>query len=370
MNILLGGRYAAPNSGNFIASLLELGNYLKARGHGVCYAFTKCEHTMKPGGWVNWLEKNGFTVYLVDEQASDESQLSELKGILEKEKIDIFHSHFWLFHSIIVNYRNELPVKILLHEHMERPAWFGRFKYWKKMMLRSAMYRKKHISIICVNKKVSRCHRLTQHWWVPNGLSFLRNVDKSTSREECRNSLHIPPDEKIVLFMGHNPSQKGLDIAVRAIEKLQDESMSVKLGLLGFGANPSGDRLKVLEKIIKNENDRNALFCLEGGEDMFALHRAADCYLSASRSESFSYGLIEAISQNTPIVVSNIRGTRWSAEFSNSYFYPVEDPDACAEQIKNALKTGRIESNYEEIIEKYSIDKWCERILQIYKKLM
>ena len=103
---------------------------------------------------------------------------------------------------------------------------------------------------------------------------------------------------------------------------------------------------------------------------MFACHRAADVYLSASRKEAFSYGILEAISQNTPIVVSDIEGTAWAHVYSNCHVYPVEDVSACAAALTRALDTGRIPSNKTEITEIYGIDRWCDRIIAIYHTML
>ena len=103
---------------------------------------------------------------------------------------------------------------------------------------------------------------------------------------------------------------------------------------------------------------------------MFACHRAADVYLSSSRKEAFSYGLLEAISQNTPIVVSDIEGTRWAMEYDKAAMYPVEDPAACANAIGRAVEMGRRESNGEDLVERYGIKKWCRAVMGVYREML
>ena len=94
---------------------------------------------------------------------------------------------------------------------------------------------------------------------------------------------------------------------------------------------------------------------------------ASDGYLSSSRSEAFSNGILEAISQKSPVVVSNIVGTSWAWEYDNCFTYAVEDADQCADAIEKAVLNGRKTDNYQQIIEKYGIDVGCNRIITIYK---
>ena len=90
--------------------------------------------------------------------------------------------------------------------------------------------------------------------------------------------------------------------------------------------------------------------------------------MSASRTEAFPYSVLEAISQNTPLVVSNIPATAWAHSYDKTFVYPTEDYNACANAIEQALKLDRnAPSNYNEFIEKYSIENWCTAIKGIYK---
>ena len=90
--------------------------------------------------------------------------------------------------------------------------------------------------------------------------------------------------------------------------------------------------------------------------------------MSASRSEAFSYGVLEAISQNTPLVMSDITGTDWAHSYDKAFVYPTEDFSACANAIEQALQLDRIApSNSDEFIEKYSIENWCTAIKNVYE---
>ena len=369
MNILIAADYATPTSGNFVASCVELGRSLNKTGDKITFIFPENNNSLAEHSWVHWLEREGHTVYLVKRNLTDEQSISFLKPIIEEHKIDILHVHFGLFHRTAVNRRKELGVKVLIHDHMDFPAGCNMAKQKIRCAAQSLRYRKNGIAIASVNPQKDQAYCFAQHWYIPNGLSLLRNVSHSAFREECREELGIAPQEKICLFLGWDVYRKGLDIAVKAVSKIRETDPTMLLGIVGMGDPPNPDRVKFILDTTGINPESSWIRYLPSREDMFAYHRAADVYLSASRSEAFSYGILEAISQNTPVAVSGIKGTNWCHKYSKSVVYPTEDADACAEAIKKALSMGQNASNAQEIVEVYSIQKWCERMIQVYKKL-
>lgn len=233
----------------------------------------------------------------------------------------------------------------------------------------SLRYRKNGIAIASVNPQKDQAYCFARHWYIPNGLSLLRNVPHSASREECREELGIAPQERICLFLGWDVHRKGLDIAVKAVSKIRKTDPTMLLGIVGIGDPPNPDRMKFILDTTGIDPESSWIRYLPSREDMFAYHRAADVYLSASRSEAFSYGILEAISQNTPVVVSDIKGTSWCHEYIKTVVYPTEDADACAEAIKKALSMGHDSSNAQDIVVSYSVQKWCDQMIEVYRDL-
>ena len=371
MNILIAADYATPQSGNFIGSLFDLGSTLSAHGDRLCFIFPKAENTVKIGSWTDWLRNAGFPVFLLDTTLSEDAQFSFLKQIIAEEKIDILHIHFGLFHHFALHHRKELSCKLIVHEHMEYPVGCNRTKQTLHYIARSALYRFHGVNLISVNKSVHQAHFFARHWFVPNGLSEKRNIPQSVDRDDFRKQYGIADNEKAVLFLGWDIERKGLDIAVQAVQELRQQGENVILCLLGLGERPkpSSHATDFISAKTNIDPLSDWIRYLPSQEDMFACHRSMDAYLSASRSEAFSYGILEAISQNTPVVCSDIQGTSWCWPYSKTFVYPVEDSHKCAEALRSALDAGQTASNYAELVEKYSIEKWCEQILTIYREV-
>lgn len=369
MNILIAADYATPAGGNFVASCVELGRYLKQKGHGLTFLFPENQNTSSPASWTHWLEREGWTVYRIPRQQPEAQTLKLLRDCIQKHRIDILHLHFGMLHHLVFSHKKELGVKVLVHDHMDFPVGCNLAKQKLWCAMQSLRYRINGIAIASVNPQKDAAYRFARHWYIPNGLSLIRNVERSASREEVRAQLGIRPEEKVCLFLGWDVHRKGLDIAVKAVHTLRQRDPSVLLGIVGLGDPPRQERLQFIADTTGIDPASEWIRYFPSREDMFAYHRAVDVYLSASRSEAFSYGILEAISENTPVAVSDIPGTSWCHSYSKTVVYPVEDANACADALEKALAQGRTASNRDALLQTYGIDIWCSRILSAYQAL-
>ena len=371
MNILMMANYRTPCSGNFIASLLELAE--RVRAEGGCVHFVFPEH--RNGGgypWLAWLEEQGFSVTLIKEGTPGEKALEILGELIKQHSIQIVHSHFGLYTKLLTLNGKKLGVKVVFHDHMDFSPEGNMGRQRLKTLLYSGLYRLKGVHVISVMELKSKayilCGRKYSHY-IPNGLSLRRNVPREMPREERRAEFGIGEDEKLCLFLGWDKYRKGLDVAIKAVAEYRKTDPTLHFGAVGIGCPPGADTLNWIRENTGVPPESEWIHFFQSYEDMFACHRAADVYLSASRKEAFSYGLLEAISQNTPIVVSDIEGTRWAAAYDKAVLYPVEDPAACAEALGRAIAMGRRESNARELVNRYGIDGWCGAVMSVYRKM-
>ena len=357
MNVLIMADYRTPNSGNFIASLLELAERMRDQGNKVLFLFPD----NGKGGytWSKWLEENGFPVILCDTGKEAAALTEELGGIIQKHQIDLVHSHFGCCHKVLIKSRRQLGnVKVLIHDHMDFSPEGNIQKQQVRTMIYAAVYRLTGTGVVSVMEKKSKTYWPAgkKNWYVPNGLSLMRNIPKSMERNERRQQLGVQEDEELCLFLGWDMHRKGVDIAVKAVNILRQQGKNICLGLVGFGHEPSQKATEWIQERTSIAATSEWIRFFPSTEDMFSYHRAADVYLSASRKEAFSYGILEAISQNVPVAVSDIEGTAWSAKYDKCVQYSVEDVNACAEAIEKALKMREDPSNRDELMDMYGID--------------
>ena len=301
MNVLILGNYRAPFGGNFIGSLHDLAKKFQLSGIGkLVFIFSEEKW------WINLLRKHDCKTYFVDPDTNNSIEI--IKTIVEDESIDLIHIHFGFMQRKIVDaFGGSDNIRIVIHDHMDYVTDEPVIKALAKQVASSLYYRLRNVSVISVMAKKSKGYFLLgkRNYYIPNGLSYTRNVDTKTDVDELRRKLNLE-QKKVCMLLGWNPKWKGVDIAIQAAKKLYQEDKSWVLAVVGYGEKPSVEVIKKLEQLSGVCNFEHFVRFLPGTEDMFSYHKMADVYLSASRKEAFSYGILEAISQNTPVVVSDI----------------------------------------------------------------
>ena len=108
-----------------------------------------------------------------------------------------------------------------------------------------------------------------------------------------------------VLYVGRLSHEKAIDVLIRAVAEVKNQ-MPVRLRLVGAG--PQADALAALAR------DLGVSDCVEfsgqvaWGPDLFAAMRAATCLTLPSLTEGLPLVLLEAMSQATPVIASDVGG--------------------------------------------------------------
>lgn len=367
MNILIAADYAPPQSGSFGASVLELGLFLQSKGDRLVVILPENGNTLPENSWANWIRSNGITVCLYNRNNMPDEK-SYLLAVIREYDIDVLHLHFGMFLNTVRKNRRSFPRKVLVHDHMCFGQLEGKnYGERARLLAKSLAFRFLNIGMVSVGKEKDEVYAFAKHWHLPNGLTYRRRITLNETREETRRRLGVGEDEKLCLLLGWASYIKGVDVAVRAINDLNSRGEKIVLGYVGIGEPPSEARLEYIRNRAGVDPHVSWIHYLPSTEDIFAYYRMCDVFISASRGEGFSFAALEAISQNTPVVLSDIRATKWAWKYNKTCVYQTESPDACAEAILKALQMKEIPSNSEDITSEYSIQKWCEGMYRIYQ---
>lgn len=141
------------------------------------------------------------------------------------------------------------------------------------------------------------------------------------------------------------------------------------------GREVTADKMRdFLKETVGSSDDVPFLRLLEPTEDVFSYHDAADVFLSASRSETFSYALLEALSIGKVCVSSEIAGVLWAKRFPIVHWFESGNADALADALKDAMIdadsadfSSRAETAKQLVNENYGIDRWIDGILSVYE---
>jgi glycosyltransferase involved in cell wall biosynthesis len=111
--------------------------------------------------------------------------------------------------------------------------------------------------------------------------------------------------DKIVLFLGRVTIQKGPDYFVEAARKVLDYDQNVKFVVAG-----SGDMLgQMINRVMElNMADKFIWAGFVSGKDVDRCYQMADVYVMPSISEPFGITPLEAIANDTPVIISKQSG--------------------------------------------------------------
>ncbi|MFH1788625.1 MAG: glycosyltransferase family 4 protein [Candidatus Altiarchaeota archaeon] len=141
--------------------------------------------------------------------------------------------------------------------------------------------------LVCAPMK-NTLYRLAPDEIIPNGVDKKR-FNKG-DKKSARIKLNLPPDEKIVLFVGRFIPVKGVETLIKVMNSRDD----VRFVLVGQG---------YLEERIREKTGGNVLI-REPTEDVHLYYQAADACIIPSLAEGFCLTAIEATACKTPIVGS------------------------------------------------------------------
>ncbi len=117
-----------------------------------------------------------------------------------------------------------------------------------------------------------------------------------------REKLSIPPEDKILLFVGSDFSRKGLDRAILALSYLLNHKQSATLVVIG------DDDEGPYKKIIKQESlDKNLRF-IGPSQEVASFMKSSDLLIHPAREEAAGNIIIEAIVSGLPSLVTEAVG--------------------------------------------------------------
>ena len=359
--------YKSCYGGNFIPSLLALEGGLAGKGYGCVYVLPEAARGRE---WVAQMQARGCRIEFLDFGQSRRNMIRAVGRLMRLHGVSILHVHFGQVLNMELLSLLRRDVKVFVHLHSDfsggKRKLRARLVDWIQYRLLSA-----RIHFLSVSRALAGVNpgRTT---WIPNGLAVERIPCAHRSGAMVRAENHISGSEFMCLMFGWSPDIKGVDIAARAVRILNErDGLPVKLGIV-CGREVTRDKMvRYVARHTGGSGAESYYVYLEPVEDVFAYHEAADLLLSASRSEGFSYALLEALSLGKKCVVSDIPGVSWAMAYPVVFPFASEDAEACAAAVKRALEQRTSEAERvsvgRAIREAYSIDGWVNAVLKCYE---
>ena len=292
----------------------------------------------------------------------------------QAKRANIVHLHapnfVALFAAFFLKFRNK---KLLIHWHSDvlskgllgkvlRPFEFAMLRRANGIVATSQIYMDASITLEPFKEKITV---------VPIGV---------TDASQGFNASLLPTKldlfingRKTVLAVGRFVRYKGLDVLIRAAQKLNKDSVLVIVG--------DGPLQQELQQAIVHFGVEDCVM-LAGRLSDTTLHtlfkRAAlYCLPSTYRAEAFGVVLLEAMTYGLPIVASDIPGSGvpWINQHGITGFnVPVGDAPALANAINKILVSEELREKFsrgarERYLSEFTEQKSVDRILDVYEKL-
>lgn len=350
--------YVANYGGNFLACLKNLSDFLSNKNIEVIYVFP-LEAQQK-----RW-EINLSNFNLVYISFDNKTIMQFLRNNLKTG--DIVHTHFLNGKKLLSVKRaiksKKLNIKVICHEHMNLDPQYGKIKeFLKNTIFHILFYRFYFIGVSpSVYKRLCIRYDFKKVFLVENAISVKRLNKKGKNP-------YLDRSKKNILIMGSAYSVKGIDIAIKAIDRDKYLRDQVNLNIITHTVNETKE--KILDQF---------------GEEVFSFVRVwptdseiqnyynnSFLFLSPSRHEAFGYSNIEAAYCGDQVIASDVPGQNTLKKVPYIYWVKAENVDQLTDAIKKSVHKSSQKIEYEwrankkYIIANYSLTKWTNKIYKVY----
>ena len=228
-----------------------------------------------------------------------------LKKILQTHSYDLIHTHGYLADILgfLVSKCLKVPIISTCHGFIYEDAKLSLYNFFDctilsrftKIITVSKSIREELILKGVENKKITVIENCPQ--------SRRLDLNRSASRKTIRSDNFIGPHEFVVGYVGRLSSEKGISYLMEAITLLKGNSVSVRLLIIGEGAQL--DALKSLATSLEITDD--VVFAgFQNNIDEWLT--AIDTLVLPSLTEGSPMVLLEAMSQGVPCIASSVGG--------------------------------------------------------------
>lgn len=246
------------------------------------------------------------------------------------EQFDVIHAHDWLTYPAGMAVRAITGKPLVCHIHATEFDRSGEH-------INQPVYDLERMGMNAADRviAVSRLTKAVVHtkYGVPNEkIDVVYNgVEQDQAQPFLGNA--IEKDEKIVLFLGRITMQKGPEYFIQAAKRVLEVYPKVKFVVAG-----SGDMaVRMIEDAAAQGIGHKVLFTgFLRGKDVDKVYAMADCYVMPSVSEPFGIAPLEAMRNDTPVIVSKQSGV--AEVLTHALKVDFWDTDEMANKIVAVLK--------------------------------
>lgn len=199
----------------------------------------------------------------------------------------------------------------------------------------------------------------------------LEIVPLGVNLEEIQNAAPMELEEKSLVFFGHLSRIKGVDLLLKAFQKVNVHNKHVHLHLVG-----DGELAGYCKDFVKRKSltDRVHFWGAQPQNVLFSFIKAADICVLPSRNESGPLVILEAMAAGKPIVSTHVGGIPELVKDGRNGLLVKLNPDELADAIEFLLDNDDVRNkfglnNSQDIV----VRSWknaSKKYVQLYKSLL
>lgn len=240
--------------------------------------------------------------YSGDMVAAAQTYAQLVMRLCRGRNFDVVHAHDWMTYPAGMAIARVTGKPLVAHIHSTE---FDRSGEHVHQRVYDIERRGMHAAIKVLAVSMYTKSIVTQRYGVDaSKVSVVYNgIDSDTQQPSSEQA--IASRDKIVLFLGRITMQKGPEYFIAAAKKVLEKVANVKFIVAGSG---DMDR-RMIELAAEMGIGHKVLFTgFLRGKDVARVFRMADCYVMPSVSEPFGIAPLEAISHDTPVIISKQSG--------------------------------------------------------------
>jgi glycosyltransferase involved in cell wall biosynthesis len=310
----------------------------------------------------NWSELKDLENFdcLDKKEKFDWNVVEKLVEFVDKNKIDIIHSHHigpLLYGSLLKIRRPKLK-----HVHTIHDAWYLSNKKYR--FLTKSIQRLTSVTIIsdavAVAEVVKETAKINSDYIILNGINT--KYFSPISKHKARSKLNLPQNEKLIGCAARVEKGKGHKTLIKTLLKLPE-----KTSLVFAGEGSQKEKMKDYAKKIKVSH---RIYWLGNVSQMPTFYSAIDTFCLFSEKEGLPLSVLEAMSCNRPVVVSDVGGLKEVVNNDLGFIVPLNKESLLFKYLITSLKFNYGSSIRQYALNKVNIKTMLNNYNSIYKKLM
>jgi D-inositol-3-phosphate glycosyltransferase len=203
--------------------------------------------------------------------------------------------------------------------------------------------------------------------------------------DEAKEFIGVPPEDRMLLFVGRIEPLKGLDVLIEAIghycRERRDEKPRLFLSIIGGESDSSQETMSAEMARLQAMREQYGVtdvitFLGKRSQDTLPYYySAAEAVVMPSQYESFGMVALEAMACGTPVVASQVGGLAFLVKDGETgYTVPAGDPEALCYRLKMLIDDKELRRKMGEqaftFAQEYDWEKITAQIIHLYEEVL